>query len=701
MADVAAFTSKRRRELFLQMARDPGGTSTSEVYARALELGDTVTEEAYHNIARRLAHAGLLTRHDATGGARYVASSADAGKWLEEDDLASMVDPDYPLEAVAVWKESARHVGEVPESAWEELRERLRGEDARDLFTGAIISYADDLHAQIGNIRAVKKADPASLELSTLMKQAEYARQLLQRLARFGLGLSREAVVVPPNIKSAVASYDQHKPYVTDASLLREEIERRVASGSFIVDVDEPPPANQPLMIGGVDGSSRSGVLTFVGESGDQTIAPSPIIAINTAVGQTNAKLKDAQRSRPVFVRLPEKPEDMQRQDNRHTVMAKLLHPDLSDAQYMHSVWNAMDLIEARAALRLFNRWYSGPNVEVPPCEIVFRDGAVSPQDRDHAHYRDDGSYGRIVRDMIDVNWQIARKSRDDDQTLAGVVKNAQLTVFAPVVNWYAARVSGTPGSQIEAWPMNSLNVVDDQLVLTRLLTAGRRRDDPWARTCVVLRPFHAVTNFATRYSRERGPVQIIEADAERALAGEDEGSAFWANFRAKSDPYVQMLRSAWYGSLFVGYVPRLDTGKNLPRCEFLVVSPTAEDGPDPWGAADTHLERMLRALRITGFDVSAEHTMFGDREALDVLPKILIDAHDTVKLWAADLMSRVQEYVGYYLARYVKTKRAKGARIRPFTRAELELLYAQLRRERELRAGSSAPTLPLASGDE
>lgn len=61
-------------------------------------------------------------------------------------------------------------------------------------------------------------------------------------------------------------------------------------------------------------------------------------------------------------------------------------------------------------------------------------------------------------------------------------------------------------------------------------------------------------------------------------------------------------------------------------------------------------------------------HSMFKNDAVIDVLPRLLIRAHDTVKHWAAELLSRVQEYVGYYLARYVSTKKFRGIRIRPFT---------------------------------
>jgi hypothetical protein len=112
--------------------------------------------------------------------------------------------------------------------------------------------------------------------------------------------------------------------------------------------------------------------------------------------------------------------------------------------------------------------------------------------------------------------------------------------------------------------------------------------------------------------------------------------------------------------------------------------------GRPPWPSADRHRDRLIRALQQNGCDVSAEHTMCGGRARLDVLPALLIKVHDTVKHWAAALRSRVQEYVGNYLARSVKAKQLRGAKVRPFSRQGLELLYAHLRQERELQAGAA-----------
>ena len=54
--------------------------------------------------------------------------------------------------------------------------------------------------------------------------------------------------------------------------------------------------------------------------------------------------------------------------------------------------------------------------------------------------------------------------------------------------------------------------------------------------------------------------------------------------------------------------------------------------------------DELLRALAQTNFEVSTKHQMFADRAKLDILPTIVSRAHDTVKLWATELLTRVEE---------------------------------------------------------
>ncbi len=689
-----AFTSTWRKDLFLKIAAEKAGTTPAEVHKAAVELGDSATEEAYYNIARRLAHRGLLCPVELENKkTQYKVGAPAEERWLEEDDLSGIIDPDYPFPAITIWDETRRHINELKESLWIELRERLKGKPAVDLFYKAIASYADDLHAQIQNL--VRHEDRPTGEITGLRMEAENSCGLLFQFAKYGLGLSAEAVNCPFNVDSAIQDFKHGniQAFVNE-QILREELKRRIADEPLLVEEKIVLPENR-LMIGAVDGSTRGGLLSFLGEEGDLNLGYAPMVSINTSIGQVDRALRLGIKNKPVFFRLPEKPEDMQRGDNRYTMMAKLFYPDMSDAEYMHSAWNAMDVIEAKATLRLMSRWdLAKDRVEIPAADVVLRDGTVSPQDRDFHHYSDLSSYGKIVRDMIDTNWKIALKCREEGQTVAGVVKNSQLRIFGPVINWFATRVAQEKSSQLESWPLKTMNLLPDQLVLTRLLTAGRAKGEPWVRTCVVIRPFHSTTNFSRTYSRavpvSQRVLELSRQAKENPEALDQDKRIFWETlFREANDPYVKMLDNLHYASFFLGAVPQLDTQKTLPRFEFIVPASTRETDNPPLDSLASHLKRLLMAVCQTGFDVSAEHSMFDSRAKLDVLPSILIRAHDTVKLWATELLSRVQEYIGYFLSRYVKSKRHRGIKVRPFTGEELKLLYEQLREEREQQAGA------------
>jgi hypothetical protein len=361
-------------------------------------------------------------------------------------------------------------------------------------------------------------------------------------------------------------------------------------------------------------------------------------------------------------------------------------------------VWNAMDVLESKATLRVMRRWYTGKtNVEIRAADVVLRDGTVTPQERDFTHYIQQDSYGRIARDLIEINWEVVKKCRDDDQTVVGVVKTANLRVVAPVINWFVCQlVASGKETQIQSWPLQSMNMVTDQVLLSRLLTAGRKKDDPWSRTCVILRPFHATTKFAERYSKINGesPAAAILRRARASTSPEEmqfERDDSWlksTEFRGDKDPYVQMINNCWYASTYLGCVPRLDLNNVLPRCEFILTADTTETGIFPTKQTTTHLRRLIVALKTVKFDVSADHSMFQKVLKIDILPSLLIRVHETVKIWAAELASRVNEYIGFYISRHVGAGMRRGVRVRPWTATELRSFATQLQAERNLQAG-------------
>jgi len=149
------------------------------------------------------------------------------------------------------------------------------------------------------------------------------------------------------------------------------------------------------------------------------------------------------------------------------------------------------------------------------------------------------------------------------------------------------------------------------------------------------------------------------------------------------------MLQKVWYAGFFIGAVPRLDADRFLPRIEVLVPESNEEKGFESMIAAASHLQRVLEGLQQDGFEVSLAHSLFKDRSFVEVLPVLLIRVHDTVKIWAEELMSRVQEYVGNVLSQYVRQKRIRGIRVRPFKREELKILLDDLESNRKRLAGN------------
>ncbi len=696
MATARVLTTREREQLFLELASQPNGVTAPDVYKEAEALGDKVTPEAYQNLARRLVHRGVLVADEDTRPITYKAGQNVDGQWLEEEELAAWVSDEYPLLALPIWKEAQRQLRDIPEEVWILLREQLMGEHAPSLFVRAIVSYCDHLDALSREIaeNEVHRADPR--ELSKQKEEARINLLLLRGFVQYGLGLSLEAVQLPGTAEQALTELEADKnarPIKWNENQIREELSKRVPSENFVVDV--PTSGTDRLLVAAVDASTRGGMLSFLGEETDFYVGHAPMISINTAVGQVNREVVLDGKEYPVFMRLPEKPEDIQQRDNRYTVMAKLFYPDLSDAEFMHSLWNAMDALESRTTLRVLSRWYTPKGgVEVPPADLILRDGTVVPQDRDFDHYKDETRYGEIVRDIIATNWDVAKKCRADSQTVAGVVKTAHLRVFGPVFNWYASQLAAQKRlPMLEAWPLAAMNTMPDQVLLTRLLTAGRKRLDPWTRTCVVFRPFHATyDSFARHYSTSNTPPNLVFERCKRELAwAPTPGSArFWRDFRGDADPYIQMLNNIWYADFYLAAVPRLDYERYLPRLEFLLPETVYSHDSDPPAAARCHLDRLLAALRLIGFDVSSEHSMYRDKSTLEVVPALVARAHDTVKIWARELLSRVDEYLSAVLTRVISAKRARGVRLRPFTKEEFRLLHDTLKQERLRLAGMS-----------
>ena len=338
MREEITFDKKRREALFLELAGQQDGVTARAVYEVALSRGDQATEEAYYNLARRLEHRGLIVVREQKPAKKYGIGQAVDAQWLEEEDLADLVSDEYPLLTLPIWREAQRQINEVPEELWIELRERLFSKDAQDLFARAIKSYGDDLHAAFKLLRHEMTVDGGLKEVTRQKEELRNNLQLLQNLVKYGLGISAEAVSLPSSVDAGLElAKDEAVPVVRiSEDLLRNELSRRVSKESFIVPVSVNP--QRAYLTAAVDGSTRGGMMFSGGPEADFFVGHSPMVTVNTCVGQINRSVRIDGQQYPAFLRLPEKPEDMQQRDNRYTFMAKIFYPDLSDSVYARGV---------------------------------------------------------------------------------------------------------------------------------------------------------------------------------------------------------------------------------------------------------------------------------------------------------------------------------------------------------------------------
>lgn len=669
-----------KRQLFIEMASRHEGTTANDVHAAAIAQGASDTIEAFHNLGRRLARGGRLVIDHSGPRKVYHAKEDRDGAWIDEDYLQSIVDAEHPMESLVVLREASRQLRTIPPEAWRAASDILRGVNARAAAVTAITAYADDLADNLEHLQQLitNKVDEDPAEVQRIKRRCEGRIEMLTAMCRDGLGLSREAIHIPTTPEAGMSRVAEVGRDLVDASLLRDEIHRRVEDAPLVTSFVEPQPDIR-LIVAGVDGSTQGGLLSIDGTAGDFAFGAAPQINLNTAAAVLNRKLRRDGKETDVFLRLPSAPEDIQRRENVYTIMSPMFYPDLSPAEYMHSAWNAMDVLESRAARRAMDSWPTpGSNIEVNPADVVIRDGTIVPNDRDPSHYAQADSYGRIVREMVQLCWEMAQKSRDDAHTVSGAVKNSRVRVVAPIINYIIAQAAGTPASGLTSWALDEMNAVPDQQLLSRLLSHGQRVKGYWTRSAIFMRPFHATTPAFSRYYErdpERAPAREIENRIELAASTPAEKRTSdqhgWAEARIPN-AYTQMLDNVWFAGFYATPGVALGKGQALPRLELLITASTRETGGLP-EVVHEHRERLLAALATTGFSVSQEHDMFGGAGVIDFVPTMLQRAHETVVGFARDMKMRAGEYLDRLLAREIGTRRRQNVRVRPWKPDELK----------------------------
>ena len=485
--------SATKRRLFIELAEAEEGATAQDVHAEALRKGTAGavgTVEAFHNLGRRLERSGRLFANRDGPRTVYFAKLDREGTWIDEDELQTIVDPERPMDSLAVLREASRQLRQVEPAVWREAARVLAGVNAREGAINAITAYADNLvdHLQDLERQIAERSQGNTADERRSRQRCQALIDMLTALCRDGLGLSYSAVHIPITPDVGIDWVSKNGRDLTSKELLRDEISRRVEDVPML-NAFAAPAADERMIVAGVDGSTQGGLLSHEGTAGDPAFGGPPQINLNTAAAVLNREVRNDGTLTRVFLRVPSAPEHIQTSENTYTIMSPMFFSDLSDVEYMHTAWNAMDCIESRVAKKAMHEWRTPrSNVEVQPADVVIRDGTVVPNDRDPSHYANPTTYGDVVRELVGLAWDMARKSQADRQTVAGAVKNSQVRVVGPIINYILAQKAGTPGTNLTSWSLDEMNTVPDQRLLSALL-ANAERDE---RTMGAQRHLHA-----------------------------------------------------------------------------------------------------------------------------------------------------------------------------------------------------------------
>ena len=701
------FSPKERQKLFIDMSGKEGGVTAEDVYNKAVQSGDTASLEAYYNMGRRLTHKGILCAEKKGRKTFYSQGMGAEGIWLTELEIRELVDPDLPLISLSTLELNSENIRNIRETTWVKIRDILSDINARILFINGIKSIADHV-VIVANDRARKEDHRTTRDDE---RELEEHLGYLKTICKQGLGLSQDAVVCP-SVDTVIKNVSKDSAYsLYNSEHLEDEICRRIEDVNFIQPIDpaiyESDDAN--MLVAAIDGSCRSGMTGYKEPLYDLSVGVAPDVSVQTSVALINKRLKVGKSTRPVFSRLPEKPEDMQQQENKFTVMNRYFHPELTDSEYLHAISCAMDLLEVRATERVMRRWDFQSEYEVPPAEVVMRDGTLVPHDRNYSHYKQDNTYGRIARELIERSWSTASRAEMDGCLLVGLVKRPQVSPVTPIVNWYISQYAAKfKDPDLQGWPQSSLNKLTDQQLLTRILTAGDQDNSLWHRMAVIMRPFYATSSFNTRHRRSADkdiPSIIINEHKEQLESLDDmtdHQRVFVENFRGKNDPFVQMISKTWYAYSYVGSLPRLDLDNALPRLEFSLLQDIREKSDFPEEEIKNKVDVLLTTLVKTGFDVSNEHSMFLDVKRLDIMPKLCIEAHNIAKDWMRDFMVKIKEYISYHSRLFQQTRSPASYDVHGYLKKEeIKSFFENVRNERLMKSSDKSPPRLVNDDDE
>src|SRR5207247_2385917 len=173
----------------------------------------------------------------------------------------------------------------------------------------------------------------------------------------------------------------------------------------------------------------------------------SEVVTFNNAVVYVQAApARPREADRNLYYSVPVSRAAIDDRSNRGMVLAPFMFRYLSESEYEHMAKCATDVVQWRADEAVFFGTARSlrDGVLLPRPTVQFRDGTITPQEREYGHYKRPNEYGDMVREGIALSRKILEKiiAADKPPVFAGAVKATQSRFFSMVLNWYIAKGS-------------------------------------------------------------------------------------------------------------------------------------------------------------------------------------------------------------------------------------------------------------------
>lgn len=663
--------------------RDTGATVKTIWECVTESLGDAVTQQAYYKVLDRLQAVGkldLVGDASSDGSRRYrIAPHLHADNAVSLDDVYELLETLAPSDAIARVLDARQYFEERRNSTLRAAAEAMLQEDPRDLVARMVEQRVEEVRTDVELLRTKELAD-RELE-ARVDAQLRDVTLLVYRY----LGLSREAV--------DVAKLDEIR--VADATIainpeaLRRELTRRIFGNTFISTVDASDAATESdlgrMTVGGSDGSTHASVMQLLTAATFADDVGHPVVTFNNSVVYVDVPpaLKSAYDF--PYYSVPMTRASIDDPNNSGMVLAPFMFRYLSESEYEHMAKCATDVVQWRADERVFlgKARSLGDQKLLPRPLVHFRDGTITPQEREFGHYRRENEYGYMVREGIARSRTIldAIMSTKRSPVFAGAVKTTQIRLFSMILNWYITKGSRVgDGPPLDPnWDTTRAAHISDNESMTLLLSSlqDRRQDGVYYTTCVIFRPFHTLTEFfRTPVTPDYDWVADFERRRDWQLRAYSEGTEtelpYLASVSDLSDEnYVVMLQRADYATFFIGHTAG-DPPPIAPRYEFL-------ESVRQGGATevDARVERNKRlvvaALHRTGLAADKEHNFLSKKFLVRIIPFVISEAHEKCKALGRSLEA---EFKSIAIANLQALRNSRGIR-----ESEVKFLPVSIRR--------------------